>query len=961
MFELRTLGGLELLHTGDGDSSAIPMQAKRLALLAHLAALPPHSFRRRDTLLLLFWPDLDQEHARGALRQALYFLRKTLGEGAILTRGEDEIGLEPTAVCSDARRLEAAVAGGKPEVALTLYRGDFLEGVFVSDAAPELEDWIAGERQRLRHHAAKAAWMASELPANRDSVGDLVRRAVHWSGDDEGALRRGLKILDGMGDRAGAAALYDEFARRVARDFDVELSTETRNVIKALRARRASGQHDVPSAAPRPTPVATAREPIPVAAPAERPGKRLRLAGTAGALLVLALAVYIGPGHAKSRGASNLPTVMPFRVSEADSALTWLGDGIVELLTVRLGGAGGMGASYRVEGRVTGTKQHLILSATLSSATGSLPVSRATVEGSADSMPQLVDGLAAQLLGMNAGIEEDRLPLLTGVSLPAVRLYIAGLAASHRANLEAAFRLYSEALDLDPTFTLAGLQACRLEIWASTGELRERGCQIARRGKDRLSPPDRALLDANPSAWASSVEMLAGLNAALVAYPDRPENWYALGYAHFRMGLLMGEEQWVERAIEAFRQGWLLDSAAASVTGTPRIAEPILHWVELAQLRHDTAEVVRLTGSLFAVDTTSDVARILMWHRALVTGDSAREAFWHGIGSASQKVTMFILLFMDWTGLGMIDRDRVLAANNVRLRSHDPGFASFAFTIVALNGGRPDAIPLEGPSHGLAANTVHRARIRRALAWDGDTALAVESVRLLSQSIATPASGEAARQQLLDLCAVGEWQAARGDYAGAAKSISRLRHARVDSTLAQPGQTARYASLCLTLLDAMRASGLRLPDARAKVAAADSLAREYVFVICCGERFSEVNIQIARLWEREGDTRAALRAIERRADPFRWAPVYMSTFLREEGRLAVLTGDTARAVDAYRRYLAFRSNPQASLKPGVDSIRAQLALLQRRQSVAAVSGAYRQSPQAHSGPGAGYEDLKGGN
>jgi hypothetical protein len=55
----------------------------------------------------------------------------------------------------------------------------------------------------------------------------------------------------------------------------------------------------------------------------------------------------------------------------------------------------------------------------------------------------------------------------------------------------------------------------------------------------------------------------------------------------------------------------------------------------------------------------------------------------------------------------------------------------------------------------------------------------------------------------------------------------------------------------------------------------------------------------------------------------------MSTFLREEGRLAAWTGDTARAVEAWRLYLAYRPNPQASLKPGVDSIRAQLAALER--------------------------------
>ena len=121
---------------------------------------------------------------------------------------------------------------GDPGQALALYRGDFLDGVFVSDASPDLEDWISAERLRLRGLAAKAAWMASELPANREQAGDTGPKAVQWSGDDEAALRRGVRLLDGMGDRAGAAALYDDFARRVARDLDVELSRETRDLIR---------------------------------------------------------------------------------------------------------------------------------------------------------------------------------------------------------------------------------------------------------------------------------------------------------------------------------------------------------------------------------------------------------------------------------------------------------------------------------------------------------------------------------------------------------------------------------------------------------------------------------------------------------------------------------------------------------------------------------------------------------
>src|SRR3989475_9375393 len=41
---------------------------------------------RRDSLVALFWPELDQEHARTALRQALRVLRAALGAGAVVDR-----------------------------------------------------------------------------------------------------------------------------------------------------------------------------------------------------------------------------------------------------------------------------------------------------------------------------------------------------------------------------------------------------------------------------------------------------------------------------------------------------------------------------------------------------------------------------------------------------------------------------------------------------------------------------------------------------------------------------------------------------------------------------------------------------------------------------------------------------------------------------------------------------------
>jgi hypothetical protein len=53
--------------------------------------------------------------------------------------------------------------------------------------------------------------------------------------------------------------------------------------------------------------------------------------------------------------------------------------------------------------------------------------------------------------------------------------------------------------------------------------------------------------------------------------------------------------------------------------------------------------------------------------------------------------------------------------------------------------------------------------------------------------------------------------------------------------------------------------------------------------------------------------------------------------LKEEGDLATIVGDTAGAIEAYNRYLAFRTDPDDLGKPQVDSVRAALdALLRAR-------------------------------
>src|SRR5687768_7144596 len=87
MIELHTLGMLDLRASEARDVLAVLQQPKRLGILAYLAADPPRRFHRRDSLLALFWPDLDEEHARAALRRSLHFLRSALGAEVLTGRG----------------------------------------------------------------------------------------------------------------------------------------------------------------------------------------------------------------------------------------------------------------------------------------------------------------------------------------------------------------------------------------------------------------------------------------------------------------------------------------------------------------------------------------------------------------------------------------------------------------------------------------------------------------------------------------------------------------------------------------------------------------------------------------------------------------------------------------------------------------------------------------------------------
>jgi len=247
MIRFRVLGTVDLKDADDREIQTVLRRSKFLALLGYLASARPIGFHRRDTLVALLWPELDNAHARNSLRQAVHALRAALGRDAVVARGEEEIGLNEQTLSCDVREFAAALDAGEVERALELYGGGLLEGVHVSDA-PEFERWLDSEREQLRRRASEAAEHLAQQAATAGNSTGAVRWAVRVteiSPFDETAMRRLIELLDRGGDRAGAVRAYEEFERRLHRDLGVQPSSETRALVGSIRTRR----HSAPPAA----------------------------------------------------------------------------------------------------------------------------------------------------------------------------------------------------------------------------------------------------------------------------------------------------------------------------------------------------------------------------------------------------------------------------------------------------------------------------------------------------------------------------------------------------------------------------------------------------------------------------------------------------------------------------------------------------------------------------------------
>ena len=231
---LSLLGRFELI----GPDGRVDLPSKKLAgLLAYLACTAPEP-QPREKLATLLWGSHFEAQARQNLRQALSRLRRTLGQDALLSDGE-KVSLAPGAVDCDATRLEALIREGSRDLlsaAANLYKGQLLADLTVTEAA--WAEWVAEEQRRLEGLALDAMIRLGELEG-KSGMHDLAlaaaSRAISINNLREDAHRVAIRALAGAGRRADALKRYEDLAKQLKSELDVEPDTLTKALELELR------------------------------------------------------------------------------------------------------------------------------------------------------------------------------------------------------------------------------------------------------------------------------------------------------------------------------------------------------------------------------------------------------------------------------------------------------------------------------------------------------------------------------------------------------------------------------------------------------------------------------------------------------------------------------------------------------------------------------------------------------
>lgn len=237
LIRLRVFGTARVETERQPHGEDLLTQPKALGLLVYLAIARPRGLHQRDRLVGLFWPELDQEHARSSLRKLLHRLKQVVGEEVIAAHGNELLGVVRELVWCDVVAFDEAVAEDRLREALDLYTSELLQGFFLPQAG-EFDRWLDEERMYYRERAIEAAWeLVQRYVASNQltNAGQLARIVARLAPTNERMLRRVMSMLARLGDRAGAIHLYTRFSEQLWKELELRPSEETARLAEQIR------------------------------------------------------------------------------------------------------------------------------------------------------------------------------------------------------------------------------------------------------------------------------------------------------------------------------------------------------------------------------------------------------------------------------------------------------------------------------------------------------------------------------------------------------------------------------------------------------------------------------------------------------------------------------------------------------------------------------------------------------
>ncbi|MFQ5854241.1 MAG: BTAD domain-containing putative transcriptional regulator [Anaerolineae bacterium] len=273
--ELALLGNPEIRC--DGVPVTDLKSSKAQALLCYLAVTSrPHT---RPPLAGLLWGDMPEARARMNLSQALTTLRRFFGDHLSITR--QTVAFERSSdTWLDVEIFEQQIADSRWQVAdsqwqvadrpsaishlqsaISLYRGDFLDGLHVRNA-PEFELWVLTQRARLRELALQALRTLAAHHAEQGEAGwaaaiDYTARLLTLEPWQEEAHCELMRLLALSGRRSAALVQYERCRQILADELGVEPAMETTVLYERIRdgeltpgtapSEQATHRHNLPA------------------------------------------------------------------------------------------------------------------------------------------------------------------------------------------------------------------------------------------------------------------------------------------------------------------------------------------------------------------------------------------------------------------------------------------------------------------------------------------------------------------------------------------------------------------------------------------------------------------------------------------------------------------------------------------------------------------------------------------